>query len=293
MNYREEAIRFSCDGETLFGILARPQEAADLGVVVVVGGPQTRVGSHRQFVLLARALAAAGYPVLRFDHRGIGDSSGGQRGFETICQDIGAAIDALQTNCPTANRILLWGLCDAAAASLLYWDETHDERIDGFCLLNPWVRSEVSLAKAQVKYYYGQRLMQKEFWAKLLSGRLSFGSAVKGFLDKLTRASAAVGDNVGFQARMAQALREFPGRTLLILSGNDYTAKEFIEYATKAEEWRGTLDRQSLTRIDVKGADHTFSAAALRAVVAEVSLSWLDDHEMTAATNQVASVLRR
>ena len=48
----------------------------------MVGGPQYRVGSHRQFTLMARAFAAAGYPVLRFDYRGIGDSEGESRGFE-------------------------------------------------------------------------------------------------------------------------------------------------------------------------------------------------------------------
>ena len=39
-------------------------------MVIVVGGPQYRAGSHRQFTLLARHIAAAGYPVLRFDARG-------------------------------------------------------------------------------------------------------------------------------------------------------------------------------------------------------------------------------
>ncbi len=82
MNYTETALRFTCADEYLFGILACPERPSDTGVVIVVGGPQTRVGSHRQFVLLSRALAAAGYPVLRFDVRGMGDSSGEQRDFE-------------------------------------------------------------------------------------------------------------------------------------------------------------------------------------------------------------------
>ena len=58
----EETAQFSCGGDTLYGVLARPQKSvhtARTGVVVIVGGPQTRVGSHRQFVLLSRALAAA------------------------------------------------------------------------------------------------------------------------------------------------------------------------------------------------------------------------------------------
>jgi hypothetical protein len=44
--------------------------------------------------------------------------------------------------------------------------------IAGLVLLNPWVRSEVSLAQTHIKHYYGQRLLQGEFWRKLLSGRM-------------------------------------------------------------------------------------------------------------------------
>ena len=72
MNYTEETTVFACAGDTLMGILAKPETPADTGVIVIVGGPQYRVGSHRQFVLLSRALAAAGYAVLRFDYRGMG-----------------------------------------------------------------------------------------------------------------------------------------------------------------------------------------------------------------------------
>jgi len=276
MNYSEVAVRFTCDNEYLCGILARPEQPADSGIVIVVGGPQTRVGSHRQFVLLSRALAAAGFPVLRFDYRGMGDSSGAQRDFEHVTPDIRAASAALQAACPSVKRIVLWGLCDAAAALLLYWDDTHDPRIAGLCLLNPWVRSEATLAKTQVKHYYGQRLLQKAFWRKLLSGKLNLVGALTGFLGKLKQASAGIDSRPGFQDRMARGLRAFPGPVLLLQSGNDYTAREFLEYANSAAAWRGLLDRPNVTRIDIAGADHTFSSAGWRNAVAEACLKWLE-----------------
>ena len=63
MNVRESACLFPCEGEELVGIVAEPEAPlGDLGVFVVVGGPQYRVGSHRQFVLLARHLAGLGVP---------------------------------------------------------------------------------------------------------------------------------------------------------------------------------------------------------------------------------------
>lgn len=275
MNCAEAAIRFDCANETLFGILARPEQAADVGIVIIVGGPQTRVGSHRQFVLLSRVLAAAGYPTLRFDVRGMGDSTGGKRDFEAVTPDIRAAIDALQTACPGATRIILWGLCDAAAAALLYCEETRDPRIAGLCLLNPWVRSPASLAKTQVKHYYAQRLLQAEFWRKLLSGRLNLIQSLAELLRKLGQARAQAEQPLGFQDRMARGWRDFPGRVLLILSGNDYTAKEFLEYTASAQSWRGLLDRPDLTRVDVAQADHTFSCAEWRDGVSSACLKWL------------------
>ena len=63
----EQPLLIECAGEQLVGIISRPPVAAPaaLGVVIVVGGPQYRAGSHRMFVELARALATAGHAVLR------------------------------------------------------------------------------------------------------------------------------------------------------------------------------------------------------------------------------------
>ena len=281
MSVTEAALAFHCEGEPLFGILASDESSAKVGIVIVVGGPQTRVGSHRQFVQLARGLAAAGFPTLRFDYRGMGDSSGEPRDFMAVSPDIRAAIDALQTACPKVTGVVLWGLCDAAAAALLYCDETHDPRVTGLCLLNPWVRSEASLAKTQVKHYYGQRLLQTEFWAKLLSGRLNLAKPIGELLRNLRQASAPVsrGEQLAFQDQMARALKTFAGRVLLILSGNDYTAKEFLEYVASAGAWHGLLDSPHLTRIDIDGADHTFSTHQWRETVRNACLDWLSHYE--------------
>ena len=51
----EIALVFSCKGSRLIGILHQAEHCEEIGLVVVVGGHQTRVGSHRQFVQLARA----------------------------------------------------------------------------------------------------------------------------------------------------------------------------------------------------------------------------------------------
>ena len=258
----------------LVGILAVPEGAtASTGVVVIVGGPQYRAGSHRQFVLLSRALAAAGYPVLRFDYRGMGDSGGDLRDFADVSMDIASAINTLLTQVTSLRGVALWGLCDGASAALLYLHATQDIRVRGLCLLNPWVRSEASLAKTHVKHYYLQRLKQKEFWTKLARGGVA-GKALAGLVRNLKVALAhrSILHNADaerpFQQRMAQAWMSFDGAIMLVLSGADYTATEFSDQISSSPEWRGALNMNRLRQHTVPDADHTFSRMELKAVVA-------------------------
>ncbi len=78
-----------------------------------------------------------------------------------------------------------------------------------------------------------------------------------------------------FQERMADGLRHFPGKVLLILSGQDYTAKEFLEYAGADAAWSGLLITRGISRVDTLDADHTFSSHILRSTVENATLDWL------------------
>lgn len=274
MNYRERPLQFSCAGESLLGILTEPERPPDWGVLIVVGGPQYRAGSHRQFVLLARRLAASGLAVLRFDYRGMGDSGGDRRDFTAVSEDIGAALDGFSAACPSIGRVVLWGLCDAAAASLLYCRERVDARVAGLVLLNPWVRSPATLARTQLKHYYGRRLLDGRFWRKLLRGEVGIAASLREFLSKFASLAGrpgreAAGDEP-FQTRMAAGLRRFAGPVCLILSGNDYTAREFVDYAGSDPAWAGLLAR--MARYDFAAADHTFSAHSAREAVEQATL---------------------
>lgn len=279
MNFTEQALIFSAAGEQLLGIVATPDMPGDCGVMIVVGGPQYRVGSHRQFLLLSRRLATEGYPSMRFDYRGMGDSGGAMREFDDVADDIAAAIEAFQQTCSSVRRVVLWGLCDAASAALLYVQATGDSRIAGMALLNPWVRSEASLAQTHIKHYYGQRLLQKEFWMKLMSGKMRLLESARGLIrDALKARESGVGathESRSFQERMAKGLRHFPGKVLLILSGQDYTAKEFLDFAGRDAAWSGLLETDGISRVDVPDADHTFSSQAQRSSVENATLDWL------------------
>ena len=276
----EQVLAFDCEGARLWGILTRPPAGASasaptMAVLVVVGGPQYRVGSHRQFVLLSRALARRGFPSLRFDYRGMGDSEGSVRSFEGAGADLRAALDALCAACPQAGRIVVWGLCDAASAALMF--ATADERVVGVVAVNPWARSAASLSATRVKHYYAARLVQREFWSKLLLGGVDLRASLGSFFSDLrgARSSPPQGSDASFQTTMARGLRRFGGRVLLILSGNDLTASEFVQYTDSAAAWRGLLADPKLTRVTVAEADHTFSRRIWQDQVEDETIAWL------------------
>ncbi len=279
----EQAVRFACQGEELVGILGRPAAPRALGVVIVVGGPQYRTGSHRQFTLLARHLLQEGFAVLRFDCRGMGDSGGEFPGFEHISADIAAAVDTLCEHIPAVRRVVLWGLCDGASAALLYAGS--DSRIAGLALVNPWVRSEAGLARAYLRHYYLDRLLSRDFWRKLLSGRLRTGRVLGDLAGNVRRGAAgAPGDDDGdFVARMRGSLAAFTLPVLVLLSGQDITAAEFRVLA-ETPAWQDLLARPSVTRRAIDSATHTFSSAAWRNEAADITLQWLSGLRVPAGT---------
>lgn len=279
MNYTEQVWDFACAGDHLLGIVTAPAlpVPAPLGVLIVVGGPQYRAGSHRQFVSLARGLASAGHPVMRFDYRGMGDSTGKPHNFEGVQEDIEAAITAFLAGPAAPRQVVLWGLCDGASAALMYCEQSHDPRVAGLALLNPWVRSAHSLARTKVKHYYGQRLLQRGFWSKLVRGKVPL-SALLGLAGDVRTASQATSTFVpkgAFQQQMAAGWLAFSGPILLLLSEQDATAREFTEYTAADPAWQLALQRRQPTRVVVPGADHTCSTPGAKLAVETAMRTWL------------------
>lgn len=275
----EQALVFECAGERLVGISHRG--TARVGVLVVVGGPQYRAGSHRQFVLMARDLAKAGYPVFRFDYRGMGDSDGAPCNFERVDADIRSAIDAFMKHEPQLRGVVLWGLCDAASACLMYANT--DERVEAVIIANPWVHTEAGAATAYIKRYYGQRLLQRSFWVKVAKGDFKVRDSVSDLARKLAR--AFVGSSAKqqqssqpFIERMRSGLQRFARPVLLLMSGNDLTAQEFRDLCRANAAWAKLCARPTLRTIELRDADHTFSSRESLNEATSHCLQWLREH---------------
>jgi len=300
MTVVESPVVFDCQGDRLIGIIARPRgQTLGTGVLILVGGPQYRAGSHRQFTLLARAMANSGIASLRFDYRGMGDSEGNPRTFEMIDIDIAAAVDCLMRGVERLRAVIIWGLCDAASAALMYGHL--DRRVTGLVLLNPWVHTKESAFEARLKNYYSKRLLASSFWLKLISGQFRFRqSAADVFASvrstmKLTRCSdedlnqgKITADSVGaavfnqnhsatryFISRMLEGLRQFKGATLFVLSGQDLAAIEFALLIEHNRHWRTASSSQHVRIERVDEANHTFSSRELREAASHLTINFV------------------
>ena len=279
-------VTFCCENETLVGILSQPANPQQTGVLIIVGGPQYRIGSHRHFFELAGALAHAGIPAFRFDVRGMGDSSGDLHTFESTAPDIKAAIDAFFCQQPGLQKVVLWGLCDAASAALFYAHK--DPRIEAMILLNPWARTESGEAKAYLKHYYRDRILQKSFWLKLMGGGINPIQTFKSFLVMIKKAkskskapleplpaTSQPPESSPLPERMLYVLKSFSGKVLFILSGDDLTGQEFSDLISSNPDWKEASQLNTTTIEQMNDADHTFSSSKWKVGINELTISWV------------------
>jgi exosortase A-associated hydrolase 1/exosortase A-associated hydrolase 2 len=284
----EVPVVFPCEANHLTGIVHRAASDAHVGIVIVVaGGPQYRAGAHRQFVSLARMFTASGYPVLRFDLRGMGDSSGVYQGYHHSRPDIRAAVDQLQRSIPSVREVVLFGECESASGILFYAHE--DPRVRKIALANPWVRTQEGQAEVILKHYYRDRLLSREFWRGLFHGELKVARALDSFIEVVTiylkgrrnlRAASSEAarsdlDGLPLPAKTAEGLRRFGGSVLLLMSGHDYIAREFDEVTKSSKAWEGLLTDKRVQRKDIANADHTFSRPEWKAEAQHALRVWL------------------
>ena len=133
----ETIIQFG-ENRDLAGIVTKPDsgEQSDTSILLLNAGLIHRVGFNRFNTDFARVLVNDGYPSLRFDLHGIGDSEkfNGETDYDLqSIIDIQYAISALLENTGT-NRCILIGLCSGA-------DNAHivalkDSRVCGIVFLD-------------------------------------------------------------------------------------------------------------------------------------------------------------
>ena len=288
MTAPEVALRFMSGANRLIGILSPAAGQATRGVLMLVGGPQYRVGPERQLVLFARRWARDGIPVMRFDFSGMGDSEG-ERSAAALATDVAAAIDAFCVASPGLRQVVLWGLCDAA--SIAAWYAPRDPRVLGVVMVSPWIDARRAAVRAALKHHYWPRLRTGAFWAGLLRGRTACVKSLRAITAGAAamvlgghargRPPGVVGtDTTGAgleltPAALLASIERFVGPVLVILAGRDLSAATFREGMFASRVWQRAARTGRITCRELPDAGHTFARVEWRDRVAAWTSAWL------------------
>ena len=172
---------------------------------------------------MAAQIAKSGFPVFRFDRRGIGDSEGENRGFRKAGGDIRAALEAFRAIAPQIERIVAFGNCDAASALML----TRGEGCDALVLSNPWTidgdDNDDTPTPDAIRSRYADKLKNPKEIRRLLRGGVDLGKLARGLL-KAVRPDPP-------QSTLADEVRvglaEYDGEVRFLLASSDRTAQMF------------------------------------------------------------------
>ena len=252
-------ITFACGDDTLAATL----DGIDgrVGLLIVSGGNELRSGAFSSQAQIANKIAFSGHPSFRFDRRGVGDSNGENLGFRHEVADISSACGEFRRLCPSLQKIVAFGNCDAASALMLL----NGAHCDALVLANPWTFDEDAAADMPpeaIRARYAQKLANPREWVRLLRGGVSFTKLASG----LTRIFSKAQGKSNLAGDMRQGLEAFEGDVSFLIAGRDRTGQAFRSV------W-GTDDR-----IEVRdGADHAFSAPQDREWLTAQLLSALDE----------------
>jgi exosortase A-associated hydrolase 1 len=257
-------IDFDCEGERLAGTLDEGNNST--GLLIVSGGNEIRSGAHSGQAAMATHFAALGYPVFRYDRRGIGESEGDNGGFESSAADIAAAVLAFRNEAPTMQRVVAFGNCDAATALALFHKGV---AIDALILANPWVIENASAesstppTSSAVRARYWNRLKNPCSLIDLFTGKINLRKLAGGL------AKAAQADKpTGLAERLAAALTNSSLPTTLLIAERDTTAMAFMA-AWNSSVFAVFRARHGVTLHKCQTASHSFADALAKAWLLE------------------------
>ncbi|MEN3277959.1 MAG: uncharacterized protein V7631_3749 [Massilia sp.] len=254
MKLEQRAMRFQSGGVGLIGIVDVPERPLVRGMLVVPDRTQYRAGSHRQFTLLSRLLAARGVAVMRFDRRGAGDSegdAGSGLAEEMGAEDIAAAMKEFFIHVPEMKESVILAPGDAAPLAARY--AAGDPRVSGLALLEPLLPPELAPAR-------GVRQDGPRSAAERLFRRAS------AFRRAAARAGLGKGPVPPARPAPAVTIGAFGGRLLLVTAG---------VAPARAAACPAEPQPPRSRRIEIAGGGPDERGGAWRDAVAFACASWL------------------
>ena len=276
----ERHIQFANHGQTLYGALHLRPEAGprrDVGLLFLHGWAGYRIGPHQMFTKMARRAAGAGFPSLRFDFRGRGDSEGDPMAanLATMISDSQVAARVLQEQAGV-ERISLVGVC--SGGEVAFGAGVTIPEADSMVLWSvPLVAADRAVTdrakQRDILRRYAAKLFCKATWGKLVAGRLNWAMIRKAVVGggkgagEDTAAPPPEDQEIDWWERVVG----FRGGVLYIYGGNDPTAPECLAQYERLSQLAGRAFEHHV----VAGANHAFYSLAWEQEVMDFSLGWL------------------
>ena len=140
------------------------------------------------------------------------------------------------------------------------------------------------MAHTYLKHYYLKRVFEKTFWIKLFSLKLNLRESILSFTNLLKKVfmrnkaedSQYRVASLPLPERMAEGFERYKGKTLFILSGQDFVADEFRDLVKSSKKWSHLLKRDSVMLKEIPEATHTFSSSSWRNQVEIWTHEWIE-----------------
>jgi len=265
---------YAKNGDVLWGVIHNPENAgSSLPVIVFLHGwAGNRLGPHRLFVPMARAFASAGYPCLRFDFRGRGDSAGdsAEVSILTMTEDTSLAVEFVRRT--WANRfIVLCGICSGTKAAIAA-SSMHE--ISGMILLSPermgCLAGTAGKASKSLKtiFTYIQKLFLPQTWKKLFERKINFRAVSSAMLrPEIASPEERAAENIWLDMLKSK----FTGPVLMAFGTSDPEAAP----AEKAYKHLFNEMKCPLEILHVEGANHSFYGTGWTKELIEEISQWL------------------
>jgi|MTBAKSStandDraft_1061840.scaffolds.fasta_scaffold30751_2 dienelactone hydrolase len=309
MKFNSLPVSFqNSDGYRLFGILHTPdeKECRQECVIVLSPGIKSRVAPHRLYVKMARKFVEKGFPVLRFDFYGLGDSEGeieekyaadfygsvqvGRYISDTVC-----AMDWLEKE-HKISKFILSGLCGGAITGLL--TAARDNRVKGLLGLSiPVILDSSNIVydefltptelKKKRENYLKKLISLKSWrsWVRFLTFQSDYKLIFRSLLYKKSQKmnnkiniKSKVADNINpFFSPVFEKFKTSGKKILFIFAGSDRLYWQFKEKFLLAENNELQINNNFTFKV-IENANHIFSFDEWQKELIEKSTNWLDSN---------------
>ena len=282
------------DQDSLIGIYTPTATPGKRPAIVLVNsGVVHRVGPNRLYVTLARQLAAANYPVLRFDLSSIGDSSprSDARGFEHAAISETSAAMATVGRESGATRFILCGICSGADISFLTARDQptvvgavlingrglHGVTDDAGDALEAAVDDALGASTA-AHYLWKGALFNPVSWRKLLSGQVKplelLGAIARPLMHPRVSRQQVSAKAPELRAAFDAVLGR--GTALLMVYSASDPAIDYMKLMF-GKEMKKIAAHRDFTEVHMAAVDHTFTPRQSRDELVAVLRRWADE----------------